>query len=941
MEREALVVGVNRYPILKQGSDQPAPHLTTPATDAEAIAHLLETYGNFRVQRLPEVYTPEGQRQVDPMGKVTVAQLTKAISNLFNPDDSRPPDTALLFFAGHGKRIVTGGVTEGFLATSDASLLPERNNYGLSLNWLRDLLKISPVRQQIVWLDCCFSGELLNFAEAELIKQEKVKDRCLIAASRSFEVAYAQWGGEHGVLSGALLQALNPEQNPEGWVTNYTLLNFINQQLKTLPQRPMYHNFGGEILLTGKKEQLERAILQGGKCPYKGLEPFDFNDEDPQYFYGRSGLVDQLLDKVKGENFLAVAGASGSGKSSVVKAGLLYQLKLGQKLSGSDSWVIRIFRPGDRPLESLARTFAEDRLSSFQARELIAQRAEGLKQLVQKIAQTRRIVLVIDQFEEVFTLCQDETERQHFFESLLGALEITDKQLCVIITLRADFFGKCLEREYAGLARKIEANLINVTPMTQDELEEAITEPARQVGLEVQRELVEKILEDVEGPGSLPLLQYTLTELWRKREVNRLTLAEYIKLGGVKKTLQKRADEVYQGLNKEEKKIAQKIFLELTQLGEGTEDTRRQVLKADLVTAQQEEVLDKLINARLVVTSEYQVRGDESKTVTMVDVAHEALIRHWEQLRQWVDENRVALRQKRSVEEDAKEWEDKRRSQDLLLQGLKLEEASHFQNKFSEIVPLSPLAQGFVQASIKKRRNNRRLRFGIGATVAVVLLSATGISIRQATIAELGEKAATVKNLLQAQPVEGLVLAIKATGESFSNLKEVRERVQDSLLEAVQADREQNRLSPGRVAAISPDGNMIVTGNDDGTLQLWNRQGQAIGQPWRGHEGAVSSVAFSPDGNTIVSGSADKTVRLWNRQGQAIGQPWRGHEDVVYSVAFSRDGNTIVSGSYDNTVRLWKGNWKTWLQTACNQLREHTLLVKDKDAGDTCLKMGG
>lgn len=380
MEREALVVGINRYPILKKDPSRPAPHLTTPAIDAEAIAHLLETNGSFHLQRLPEVYTPGGGRQVDPMGMVMVAQLKEAIANLFNPPDKNPPDTALLFFAGHGKLIVTGGVSEGFLATSDATLLPESNNYGLSLNWLRDLLKISPVRQQIVWLDCCFSGELLNFADVELIEQEKVKDRCLIAAARAFEVAYAQWGGKHGVLSKALLQALNPEQTRENWVTNYTLVDSIKQQLQTSAQKPIYFNFGGEILLTGRKEQLERAILQGG-CPYKGLEPFDFNDEDHKYFYGRDALVDRLLIRVKAGNFLAVVGASGSGKSSVVKAGLLYQLKLGQKLFNSDTWVIRIVRPGNNPLASLASKLTEDGLSSSQAKELIPE-AEGLKQLV-------------------------------------------------------------------------------------------------------------------------------------------------------------------------------------------------------------------------------------------------------------------------------------------------------------------------------------------------------------------------------------------------------------------------------------------------------------------------------------------------------------------------------------------------------------------------------
>ncbi|WP_199316587.1 hypothetical protein [Chroococcidiopsis sp [FACHB-1243]] len=439
--------------------------------------------------------------------------------------------------------------------------------------------------------------------------------------------------------------------------------------LSSALQNYLHANSGGEIILTGTKVELGDRI-KGGICPYKGLQYFDCNDQDAQYFYGRTTLTDQLLEKVRQGNCLAVLGASGSGKSSVVRAGLLYQLKLGRRLSGSDRTSIHIFRPGDRPLQKLALEFVDSQASSVEraiqlakAEELIVRGAEGLGHLV--TADPNRVVLVVDQFEEVFTLCQDNNERQRFLECILGALQPLDKKFCLVISMRADFFGKCAEQEYAGLAATIQEHLVTVTPMSESELEQAIIEPAKKVGLEVERELITEMIADVkDSPGSLPLLEYTLTELWQQRTVERLTLSAYTRLGRVKGTLQKRATEVYESLLPQEQQAAKGIFIELTQLGEGTEDTRRQVLKRNLVTAEQseafvEQIIQKLADAKLVVTSELVEKGSPPKRVAVVDIAHEALIRHWSLLRGWIEENRDKLRQKRKIEAAAEEWRDR------------------------------------------------------------------------------------------------------------------------------------------------------------------------------------------------------------------------------------------------------------------------------------------
>ncbi|NES06196.1 MAG: hypothetical protein F6K22_27345 [Okeania sp. SIO2F4] len=364
MNREALVVGINHYPSLRDGSGHPQ-YLIKPAADAEAIAQLLETSGNFHVQRFPEVKI-EGYGQVDPHPKTknsSINPLKEAISKLFNPQNNIP-ETALLFFVGNSVLDEEGGVQEGFLATSDTN--PEKGKWGISLHWLSQLLQKSPVKQQIVWLDCYHQEKQINFLQTALGNLESTdNDRCFIFVSQTAEVTTTQINSEHSFLTNCLLEALEPENNPNGWVTNYSLIDYLNKKLNLSIQTPVFHNSGNEIIFTGEKENTENTDLTAGVCPYKGLAAFEFNDKDYKYFYGRKTLVNLLLEKVRSRNFLAVVGASGIGKSSVVKAGLLYQLKLGQRLSGSNTWPILIIRPGEHPLKNLAAVFVDYQLQTL------------------------------------------------------------------------------------------------------------------------------------------------------------------------------------------------------------------------------------------------------------------------------------------------------------------------------------------------------------------------------------------------------------------------------------------------------------------------------------------------------------------------------------------------------------------------------------------------
>ena len=474
------------------------------------------------------------------------------------------------------------------------------------------------------------------------------------------------------------------------------------------------------------------APPQTAICPYKGLSYFDCNDRDHHYFYGREALTQALLDKIEQENFLVIVGASGSGKSSVLRAGLLQQLK-----DRGDS-EIRILVPGEQPLQNLGLAFVDETLERLERAnqlqkvdELIRKGATGLASLV-RTSPKSRVVLVVDQFEEAFTLCQDPDERQTFFTTLLGALAATNR-LRLILAMRSDFVGKCFEADYSGLATQVKTHLEPVLPMSSAELTQAITAPARQVGISLEPGLVEALLKDVDPTsGSLPLLQYTLTELWQRQQDHQLKLSTYMQLGGVTGTLQQRADEVYNSLTPEQQHTAKHIFLSLTQLGEGAEDTRRRLTQANLISAQHPEaqvaaVIKRLADANLVVTDELML--ENGQRIATVDVAHEALIRNWPRLRTWLNENRDLLRQQRRIEQAAIEWnqQPKKQQKRYLLEGRQLTDARRFQKQHGAALPLSEQADKYLAKSLTQRRNNRLKLTVAGLVIPLALASYAGL----------------------------------------------------------------------------------------------------------------------------------------------------------------------------------------------------------------------
>jgi WD40 repeat protein len=470
--------------------------------------------------------------------------------------------------------------------------------------------------------------------------------------------------------------------------------------------------------------------------PYRGLDAFD--EADAAWFFGREPDIQQLLEQLKGSRFLAVLGPSGSGKSSLVRAGLVPALRAGA-LPGSGTWPIEIVKPGARPAEAIAARLLT--LGGGGAGGAAGMQAtlDGLlgdartlhlaTTLALGDAPDRRLVWVIDQAEEVFTLCHDEAERRAVIDNLAYAATVPGGRTVVVLAMRADFYARAAA--YPDLAALISRSQHLVGPLTPDGIRDAIEEPARTAGLEFEEGLIGQILDDLEGqPGSLPLLQYALLELWKRRRGSMLTLEGYRESGGVQGAIAQRAESIYASFTPDEQAIARRALLRLTQPGEGTEDTRRRAALRELVTRQDEQreveaVIGELTDARLLTASADPATGEG-----LVDISHEALIRAWPRVRQWLDEDRAGQRVLRRITEAAAEWIHLGRDDGLLFRGARLAEAVEWREAHD--AQLNEDERAFLDASVAlatrertaKERARRRVTVAAGALAAVFLVLA-------------------------------------------------------------------------------------------------------------------------------------------------------------------------------------------------------------------------
>lgn len=682
-----------------------------------------------------------------------------------------------------------------------------------------------------------------------------------------------------------------------------------------------------------------------GECPYRGLAAF--REQDAPFFFGREAFVALLLDALDRQPFVTVLiGSSGSGKSSTVHAGLLPRLRGG----GDGEWLIAHCRPGGQPFQALAATLLPllapqsseiDRL--IETRKLATAWHEGDLTLLPTVERTlevhperRRLLLVIDQFEELYTLCPEATERQRFLDLLLAAVQAEEispvPPLVLLLTLRADFMGQALA--YRPFADALQEGAMMLGPMNRDELRVAIAEPARVQGAAFEPGLVDRILDDVgEEPGNLPLLEFALTLLWEQAEGGWLTHSAYEALGRVEGALARHAEQVFADLDPAEQERVPRILGQLVQPGEGTEDTRRVATRAE-VGEPNWPLTRHLANRRLVVTGR-DTAGDE-----IVEVAHEALIQHWGRFQGWLASDRAFRVWQEGLRAAMRQWEASGRDEGALLRGTPLAQAEEWLAAREDDLGLAEREFIGASAMLRERRaaereaqrqrelaaerHSRRLwgaLAGMLAVATVVALLLTFFSFgqrRQALKAYSLSLTANAREVLNdLDNTTALSLALAA-----NQLDDPPREAQRLLLEAAYAPgarwhADVETLFPGvegpaTALEIGADGRTILAGLEDGSVVVWDLETREEIARLRGHTARVNDVAFGPDGSIALSGAEDAQVILWDLATGEEVRRFGGHSGTVRAVDISPDGRMAVSGGFAGTAWMEPGELILW-----------------------------
>jgi WD40 repeat protein/energy-coupling factor transporter ATP-binding protein EcfA2 len=670
------------------------------------------------------------------------------------------------------------------------------------------------------------------------------------------------------------------------------------------------------------EEQPEQPIEDSGACPYRGLAVF--RQEDAGWFYGRerstTALVSRLASAVRTGGIVMLVGASGAGKSSLMRAGLGPAVQEGAL--GPGSWPTVVLTPTVDPLKELARLVPEladaidDGLSDYDEDKFTARVREAVAAYGERVGGPgARPVLMVDQFEETFTLSDDEPRRALFVAALHAACT-GEGQALVVLGVRADFYGRCLD--YRELAEALQDRQMVLGAMTVAELRDAVARPARAVGLQLEPGLVDLMLSDLGvntsrngqssyDAGALPLLSHALLATWQRRQAGRMTVAGYRAAGGIRGAVAATAERAWADLDAAGQAAARPVLLRLVRVGEDTQDTRRRSSRQELLeqasnSAAATEALEVLTRARLITVD-----------AGIVEITHEALLQAWPRLRGWIDRDRAGNLLRQRLEEDAESWEAEHRDASLLYRGGRLEAAQQWSLTADPGV-LTTVAKAFLDDSIRYRRRATRLRrsgVAVVAVLAVIAVVAAMLAVNQRDDAVFASVLSETDNVMTTDPSLGAQLAVVA-----HRMRPDDPDANSRVLAAVSAPL--SSVLTGHTGAVyltafSPDGKLLATSSYDNTVRLWDMRDpqdpKPLGKPITGFGSWVSSAVFSPDGKTLAAAGDDHMVRLFDVTDPAhprpIGRPLDQDTGTIYLIAFSPDGKTLAAACEHQKVQTW------------------------------------
>jgi WD40 repeat protein/DNA-binding SARP family transcriptional activator len=651
---------------------------------------------------------------------------------------------------------------------------------------------------------------------------------------------------------------------------------------------------GALVAPAGAEEGRQHERRTVGPCPYRGLSAF--GEADAPFFHGREAFAARLVEAVHARPLVVVVvGPSGSGKSSVVYAGLLPRLRQ------EGGWQIVDLRPRGEPYRALAGALLPvlepdlgetDRL--IQAGKLAdalqggeVRLLEVVDRVLAKLEGRDRLLLLIDQFEELYTLCPQAEMRRRFLVTLLAAVEAAGARrpcpLALLLTLRADFMGQALaHRPFADL---LQDAALMLGPMTRQELRAAIVEPAEQQGAALEPGLVERLLDDVgQEPGHLPLLEFALTLLWERLDGGWMTHAAYDEIGRVEGALARYAEQVYQELGEEEREGARWVLEQLVQPGEGTEDTRRVATRAE-VGGGQWPLVQQLADRRLVVTGRDATAGTET-----VEVAHEALIQRWGRLRGWMEEDRAFRTWQEGLRVALRVWEGSERDEGALLRGAPLAQAERWLAERGHALTAAEVAYIRAGAALRQRQQAEQAR-------------RRKETLRQVSIGLAGQAKAELEG---ASPERAVLLALEAlqhypyTGQAES-----------ALAQAVHAFKPYHVVHEYEMRAHhaiwSPDGGCIVISGMEGMIRIYDAESGAKRLHFNERDMSdIWSLAWSADDRLVTVSRGLGAARVWDVETGTLLRTYRGHEGPVHHVALSADGALALTAGADGTARVWE-----------------------------------